>query len=102
MKKLLTKLSPGALIAQVMTCCLAYYLLLTENGIHSSIAYLIQYAHSLALRQHLIILGMLPIYIAVVIFGAATLGTLLGRCLDNSLLRSFRQKRSKTSFTSQI
>jgi len=102
MKKFLTNVSPSTLIAQILTGGLAYYLLLTDNGLHCSIAYFIQFAHTLALKQHLIVLGLLPIFIAVVIFGAAMLGSLLGRCLDETIVRFIKQKKAKTSFTSQI
>tara|TARA_R110000868_G_scaffold267052_3_gene526323 strand:+ start:586 stop:894 length:309 start_codon:yes stop_codon:yes gene_type:complete len=102
MKKMLPKISPGTLISQIMTGCLAYYLLMTDNCFHCSISYLIHYAHTLALKQHLTLLGLIPIYIAAVIFGAAMLGATIGRWIDDSLARTSKQKSTKDSFTSQI
>jgi hypothetical protein len=102
MKKWLPKLSTGTLIAQLITGYAAYYLLLTDNRFHCSIAYIIHYAHTLALRQHLTLLGLLPIYIAIVIFGAAMLGVAFSHHLDSYIKRILKQKRSKAPFTSQI
>jgi len=65
-------------VALLTMSYIAYYLLLRENSFHSSISCIINYAHNLDIRQHLLILGLLPIYIAFMIFGSATAGLFLG------------------------
>ena len=84
-----TKLS--IIIALITTCYFAYYLLLRDNYLHSSISSIINYAHHLAIREHLLILGLLPIYIALMIFGSATVGLYLGASVQALLSRSIRK-----------
>jgi hypothetical protein len=74
-------------IAILVTCYIAYYLLLRDNYLHSSISSIIVYSHNLAIREHLLILGLLPIYIAFMIFGAATIGLYLGASIQSLLTR---------------
>ena len=80
-------------IALLTTCYIAYYLLLTDNSLHSSIASIIDYAHHLSIKEHLIILGLLPIYIAVMIFGSATVGLYLGATVQSLLSRTVERYR---------
>lgn len=98
MKDVLTAVSPGTLISQIITGFVAYYLLISDNSLHCSIATFIRYGHSLSVKQHLFLLGMLPIYIAIVIFGSALLGAALGRWIENHFMRPLRQRKSKISF----
>lgn len=102
MKDLLPTLSTGTLISQTITGYLAYYLLLQNNCLHCSISSLIDYAHSLSMHTHFILLGLLPIYIAFVIFGSALLGAYLGRYLEEFIILPLKQKRSKATYSSQI
>ena len=78
-------------IALITTCYFAYYLLLRDNYLHSSIASIITYAHHLAIREHLLILGLLPIYIAFMIFGSATVGLYLGASVQTLLSRTVKK-----------
>ena len=68
-----------------------YYLLLFDNYLHISISSIISHSHHLQDRKHLLVLGLLPIYIAAMIFGAAMLSIYLG-----SRLEYFRHRHSKT------
>jgi hypothetical protein len=102
MKKLFPKLSAGTLISQIFTGSLAYYLLVSDNLAHCSISNIIDFGHKLALKQHLLLMGLLPVYIAIVIFGAALLGATLGRWLDDTLIPFFKQKSSKESFQAKL
>jgi len=102
MKDLLPTLSTGTLISQTITGCLAYYLLLRNNCLHCSISSVIGYAHSLSMQTHFILLGLLPIYIAFVIFGSALLGAYLGNHLEALIILPLKQKRSKATYSSQI
>ena len=102
MKKLFPKLTGGMLVSQIFTGCLAYYLLVGDNYAHCSISSITHYAHTLAIRQHLLLMGLLPIYIAFVIFGAALLGAALGKWLDDMLSPMFGQKDAKDSFQAKF
>lgn len=82
MKALLTTISPSALIAQLITGCFAIYLLAVDNVFGLSISAIIHYAHSLEVSTHILVLGLLPVYIAAVIFGAALIGAYLSRKID--------------------
>jgi hypothetical protein len=77
----------SVILAITITCYIAYYLLLRDNYLHSSISSIITYSHHLAIREHLLILGLLPIYIAFMIFGAATIGLYLGASIQSLLAR---------------
>lgn len=70
----------------------AYYLLLKDNVLHSSISSIIAYSHHVALKKHLLILGLLPIYIAAMIFGAVILGLYLDTQLGNLVFYYNRNK----------
>jgi hypothetical protein len=63
----------------------AYYLLLADNFLHISIASIMSSSHHVATKQHLFILGLLPIYIATTIFGAAILCIYLGARIETFL-----------------
>jgi hypothetical protein len=77
----------SVIIAILVTCYIAYYMLLRDNYLHSSISSIISYSHHLAIREHLLILGLLPIYIAFMIFGAAVIGVYLGASIQTLLSR---------------
>ena len=68
---------------------IAYYFLLHENFMHSAISCIISYSHTLTMKKHLVVLGLLPIYIAMMIFGAAMLGIYLGNKLECVIKRKF-------------
>lgn len=53
---------------------LANYLLLRDNALHISISSIISDANQMTGQSHLIVLALLPIYIATMIFGASLLG----------------------------
>ena len=86
MKRAHTKIISTA-IAVIVACFIAYYLLLHENFLHSSIAEIISFSHSLEITQHAIILGCLPVYIAIMVFGAFIFGIYLGTMLQHMLLK---------------
>lgn len=56
---------------------LAYYLLLQDNYLHASIPSIIGLSHEVSSKNHLLVFSLLPIYIAIIIFGAGTLGLYL-------------------------
>jgi hypothetical protein len=71
----------------------AYYLLLHENCMHSSITAIITYSHTISHNKHLVILALLPVYIAMMIFGAALLGIYTSSRLEFLLARSLKVLR---------
>lgn len=69
----------------------AYYLLLRDNFFHASISAIIAQSHSLETTRHLLVLGLLPFYIAAVIFGTAMLSIYIGSFFNQFALR-FKNK----------
>lgn len=75
-------------LATMIACYLAYYLLLSENDLHTSIASIIAYSHHLTHGQHILLLALLPIYIALMIFGSASVGLYLGKGIQRILVKA--------------
>ncbi len=78
------------------------FLLLNENRLNISISSIIANSHHLKLKKHLLVLGLLPIYIAAIVFGAAMLGVYIGSWVQQTLTRLFsktehRVKKSQLS-----
>lgn len=71
-------LNVGTFISFLVMFSMAYYLLLQDNFMHLSIASIISRSHPLELKKHLIVLGLLPVYIATIIFGSAVASVHLG------------------------
>ncbi len=61
---------------------LAYFLLLHDTVMHSSISSIISYSDHVAIKERLLIMGLLPIYIAIMIFGSIVLGVYLSSKLE--------------------
>jgi hypothetical protein len=72
-----------------------YYLLLNHNQhLPTSISYLMLKTQGFGLsNEHLILIAILPIYIALVIFGTALLGFYLSKYYKN-LIRFLKIKRN--------
>lgn len=73
------------MLAVATAAYIAYYFLLNDNFLHSSISSIIAHARPLAVKKHLIVLGLLPIYIATIIFGSATIVIYLTARLEHLL-----------------
>lgn len=82
------KFNIGTIIAFTALSYVVYYLLVSDNSLHISIGYIISHTHHMALKKHLIVLGLLPVYIAIMVFGAATLGTYIGSSLQHLITRT--------------
>lgn len=73
------------LIAAVMVIfSTVYYLLLQDSFLHISIATIINHANTLELKRHLLVLGLLPMYIATMIFGAGILTISISSAIKRS------------------
>lgn len=75
----------------MVVCCCTYTLLLQDNFLHTSISSIIIKARHLELKPHLIVLGLLPIYISVVIFGSVLLGIYLSSMIRYALTYSMKK-----------
>lgn len=85
--KRLAHFNVGILIALIAAFYITYYLLLQDNCLHTSISDIITRSHQLKDQQHLIVLGLIPIYIATIMFGSATLGIYLGALAQRMILK---------------
>jgi hypothetical protein len=83
-KSLFHNIRIGATIAAVFYA--VYYLLLANSTCHLSISHIISYSHHLDIKHHLIVLGLLPIYIAVMIFGAVLVSIYISSTLQSLFL----------------
>jgi hypothetical protein len=89
MKKLVT-LNIGTILTLAILFLVIYYVLLLNNFF--SISSIIANAHHLALKKHLLVLGLLPIYIATMIFGTATIGIYLGTSIQERIMRAVKNR----------
>ena len=76
----------GTLIALSGAFYVAYYLLLDDSLLYISLTAIINSSHELSMHKHLLVLGLIPIYIAIVIFGAATIGVYLGGIIQRVII----------------
>lgn len=91
MKNLNTDPIKLQIIPVISTICflyLAYCLLLINNPCNTSIAAIIATSHQYTAGNHVIILSLLPIYIAFMVFGAMGLGIYLGQKIKAYLNRA--------------
>ncbi len=93
MKKKLAALNIGTIVALGALFAIVYYLLLRDNFLHASIASIISNSHHLEVKKRVLVHGLLPIYIATMIFGAAMLGIYIGSTFQQFLLRSIENEK---------
>lgn len=100
---MLKNLTASAVLSQMIAASLVYYLLLSDT-FHFSISHIILYANTLPIKQHIWLLGLLPIYIGAVVFGAAILGVRLGRRLQTLFTKQKKMQnlRFNAKFESEI
>jgi hypothetical protein len=85
-------LNTGTVCALIIAFYAVYYILLCDNFPHISVASILAYSRQLPLTKHLVILGLIPIYIAAMLFGAAMLGIYLGARLQSVIDKRRRLK----------
>lgn len=83
-------------LGSILAAFPAYYLLLCENILHISISSIMSYAHHLHLRHHVLVMGLLPIYIGLVIFGTMWIGIYLSNRLQYVITFLWRKVALKT------
>ena len=86
-----TALNLGTIIMAIVIFCFAYYILLQDNFLHLSIAAIIARSHCLETTKHLLVVALLPIYIALVVFGSAMLSYFLGSSLQQVFTRAIKR-----------
>lgn len=59
-----------------------YYILLKDTFLNASISSIIASSHKFARQNHVLVLGLIPIYISLMIFGASILGIYVGSRLQ--------------------
>lgn len=79
------------IVTLLVLFCAALYLLLDGNQFHASISSIISHSHQLGVVKHIVVLALLPVYIATVIFGTAILGIYLGTTLQQLLVKYLQQ-----------
>jgi len=70
---------------------LLYYLLVQDHTLHLSIPDIMNHASHSAKGEHICIIGLIPIYLGLIIFGAGLLFVYLRSNLWPILSHSFRQ-----------
>ena len=90
------KISLGAIIALCAMSLIAYYLLICDNALHSSVSSIISGSHQLSKKMHLAVLTFIPVYIAIIIFGTAILGIYLGSVLQG-MINGFKAQSPQTA-----
>lgn len=86
------RLSLISAICTLLLVCASTYCLLYENSLHLSINAIITSAHNLGLNKHIFVLALLPVYIAIMIFGAGFLGIFIGGKIENWLIRYYKNR----------
>ena len=86
-------LNLGAIICLAFASYLLYYILLHDNLLPFSIHSVLLNVNHLAKNWHVIVIGLLPIYLALMVFGTAILGIYFGSALQR-WIGSFLKVRS--------
>lgn len=90
------KISLSNIIALCAMSFIAYYILVCDNVFNSSVSAIIAWSHQLSMNKHLAVLALIPIYIAVIIFGTALLSIYLGSVLQNTF-KALRRRAPQES-----
>jgi hypothetical protein len=85
-------LHAGSIVCLATAIYLMYYLLLKDKLLPFSISSLFSWADNHTAHWHIIAIAMLPIYLALMIFGTAIVGIYLGSAMQRWLARLLRQE----------
>lgn len=89
--KRLAHMNVGVIIALAVAIYVTYYLLLQDTFLHASISDIINRSHQLKSQKHLLVLGLLPIYIGTMVFGSAVLSIYLGAAIQRLIINKDRK-----------
>lgn len=90
------KISLSTIIALCAMSFIAYYILVCDNVFNISVSAIIAWSHQLSMNKHLAVLAIIPIYIAIIIFGAALFGIYLGSMLQG-MIKAFKRRALQES-----
>ncbi len=90
------KIKLSTIISLCAMSFIAYYILVCDNVFNASVSAIIAWSHQLSMNKHLAVLALIPIYIAVIIFGAALLGIYLGGLLQ-AIIKSYKRRAPQQS-----
>lgn len=90
MKKIIS-LNLVTLITLAVVSYVAYGLLLCDNFLHASISSIFLRSHHLEIKEHVLVLALVPVYISMVIFGSALLALYIGSTIQQHLIRNYKK-----------
>ncbi len=76
------KISISTFLAFLTTIYLTYNLLVCDNFLQCSLSSIISHSNHFPIKKHIVVFGLLPVYIATVIFGAGIFGVYLGSKIE--------------------
>lgn len=85
-------LNLGGIIFLVVAIYLIYYVLLHDKVLPFSISSVVSNINHLTRNWHILVVGLMPVYIALMIFGAAIIGIYLGSAFQRWITQRINQK----------
>ncbi len=89
-------LNLGAILSLILAIYFIYYLLLKDDLLPFSIPFVLSSINHWSHHWHVLVVGLMPIYLAVVIFGAAMFGIYFGSALHRWVLRYLNSRENKS------
>ena len=84
------RMNCGSMICLGTVAYAIYYVLIKDNLLPLSITSILSWTNHLTQHWQVLAIGLLPIYLALVIFGTAVLGIYLGSCVQRWLTTVLR------------
>lgn len=88
----------GMVVSIAFFLCIAYCLLLSRH-VPTSLYTLMAIGHHLSFKKQAILVGILPIYVALFTFGSGLLGAKLGASIQHLLLNHRAKTRPKAAIS---
>lgn len=82
----------GGIICLVVAVYVIYYLLLRDNLLPFSISSVLSSINHWARNWHILVVGLMPVYIAFMLFGTSILGAYLGSALQRWISQFLHNK----------
>lgn len=82
----------GSLACLIATGFAIYYLLVKDQLLPSSISFISALTSHMTQHWHILVVGLVPVYLALIIFGAAILSIFLGSYLQTSLIQLWKNR----------
>ncbi len=84
-------LNIGGLICLLITIYVIYYLLLKDTVLPFSVSSLLTWGNHCSKQWHILTIGLIPIYLAMIVFGAGMLSIYLGSVLQHWLSKLWEE-----------